>query len=271
MKSLVCAIFALIIVFSNSICAQVQQNRTPRFSAPGSRGVFPFRKKPSKEQKRQLQPKAEDIAEYSQFLAQSNTGIFRLLPDKGCEDNALILKADEDCLKAIPDSSFYSFRETEHTHEAVADIRLKNGFLITDGVLAHGIMVNLGDVSLENVLVSDANLIYLRNYQPKELSRDALKQRNELQGGVKLGKYEYRSIHSAQANSSYVLRVIAYKGSIFRSFRGFNYDLLEGDKRIDLMVAFRIIRKESDGSVTLIWKELERRKSPKIKFIKKKQ
>ena len=267
MKSLVCTILVLLIAAPNLICAQ---NRMPRFSAPGNRGVLPFRKKPNKEQKKQLQPKDEDLLKYSQFLAQPKTGIFRLLPDKGCEDNALVLKADEDCLKAIPDSSFYSFRETEHTHEAVADIRLKDGFLITNGVLAHGIMVNLGEVSLEIISISDANLIYLRNYQPKELSRDALKQHKELLSGTKLGKYEYRSIHPAQENSTYVLRVIAYKGSIFRAFRGFTYDLLEGDKRIDLTVAFRIIRKESDGSVTLLWKELERRKSPKLKFIKKK-
>ncbi len=271
MKSLVYTIFVLLIVTPNWICAQTQQNRTPRFSAPGNRGVFPFRKKPNKEQKKQLQPKAEYLSKYAQFLAQPKTGIFRLLPDNDCAENALVVKANEDCLKTIPDSSFYSFREIEHTHEAVADIRLKDGILVTDGVLAHGMIVNLGDVVLDKVSLGDESLIYLRNYQPKELSRDALKQHKELQSGVKLGKYEYRSIHYAKENSTYVLRVIAYKGSIFRSFRGFNYDLLEGDKRIDLTVAFRIIRKESDGSVTMIWKELERRKSPKLKFIKKKQ
>jgi hypothetical protein len=271
MKILVCTIFALLIVTPNLICAQIQQNRTPRFPVPNSRGVFPFRKKANKTQKKQLEPKAEDLSKYSQFLAQPKTGIFRLLPDSGCEENMLVVNAKEDCLKAIPDSSYYSFREIEHTHEAVADIRLKNNFLITDGVLAHGIMVNLGDVMLDQILLGDASLIYLRNYQPKELGKDALKQHNELQSGIKLGRYEYRSIHPAQENSTYVLRVIAYKGNIFRSFRGFTYDLLEGDKRIDLTVAFRIIRRESDGSVTLLWKELERRKSPKLKIIKKKQ
>ncbi|MEP6903577.1 MAG: hypothetical protein ABJA66_17775 [Actinomycetota bacterium] len=45
--------------------------------------------------------------------------------------------------------------------------------------------------------------------------------------------------------------------------------MLDGDNRIDLTLAFRVIRKEPDGGITLLWKEIERQKSPPIKFPKR--
>jgi hypothetical protein len=38
---------------------------------------------------------------------------------------------------------------------------------------------------------------------------------------------------------------------------------------MDLTLAFKVVRKEKDGSVTLLWKELRRGESPKFKFAKK--
>lgn len=271
MKYLVFTIFVSLMTFPESVCAQLQQRRTPNFSSGSLRGVFPIRKKPTKEQKKLLQPKAEDLTKYAQLLAQPKTGMFRLLPDLDCEENSLVLKADEICLNAIPNSSVYSFREEEYASPVVADIRLKNGFLVSDGVLSQGILTNLGDVALDKVSLGSEGLDFLRNYQPQEFSKEAHRQHLQMVGGIQAGKYEYRKIHSAVENSTYALRVIAYRGNLFRSFRGFRYDLLGGDKRIDLTVAFRIIRKEADNSLTLVWKELERRESPKLKYIKKNQ
>lgn len=41
---------------------------------------------------------------------------------------------------------------------------------------------------------------------------------------------------------------------------------LVSDKRIDLLVAFRIIREDEDGSVSILWKEISRQNAPTIKF-----
>lgn len=270
MKSSVFIFLILLLAFPNLICAQYRQQNS-RLSGNRTYGSFPFRKKPTKEQKKQLQANAEDQSKYAQLLTQQNTGIFKLLPDAGCEENPLVIKADENCLNIIPGSSFYSFREDEHTTETLADIRLKNGFLVSDGILSQGILVNLGDVAIERVSLNSEGLHYLRNYQPQELSKEANKQHLQMMRGVKSGKYEYRKIQSAVENSTYALRVIAYRGNIIRSFRGYHYDLLGGDKRIDLTIAFRVVRKEDDGSLTLVWKQLERRESPKLKYQRKKQ
>ncbi len=261
----------LLLILANVICAQsppIERQRNSN-SASGSRIYFPVRKKATKEQKKQLLPKTEDLQAYANFLAQPKTGIFRLLPDLECESNSLVIRADETCLNAIPESSFYSFREEEHTREVLADIRLKGRYFISDGILAQGIMVNLGDVALESVSLNSEGLRFLNDYVPQTGNREARRQFLQMTDGVKSGKYEYRKIVPAIENSTYAMRAIAYKGNIIRSFRGFRFDLLEGDKRVDMTLVFRVVRQDEDGGLTLVWKELNRRASPKIKFEKR--
>ena len=264
---------ALLLISTGYAAAQTTQNaprRAENFSLR-TRTFFPLRKKPTKEQKKLLEPRSEDLFAHARLLEQENTGIFRLLPDLGCEDNSLIIKADETCLNAVPESSFYSFREKEYVPEILADIRLKNNHLISNGILSQGIIVPLGDVALENVGVNSDGMKFLNDYVPQTINKEAQKQHLQMAHGVKSGKYIYRKIAPAMENMTYALRTIAYKGSIYRSFRGFRFNLLEGDKRIDLTLAFRIIRREEDGALTVIWKELERREAPRIKFQKRKK
>ncbi|HQU85758.1 MAG TPA: hypothetical protein PKY59_21660 [Pyrinomonadaceae bacterium] len=273
--------FSLTAVLSVLLLASAGWAQSAQNVTRGSRGVTanrglqnrvgftPFRKKPNKDQRKMLQPKAEDVAKYAKFLAQENVGIFRLLPDLGCQDNALVLKVDEVCMNEIPESSFYSFREDEHTSEWLADIRIKENNFITDGMLSQGFIVNLGDVELERTGVNSKGFKFINEYTPSDLSRDATRQSVEMLKGINVDGYTYRKILPAVENNTYALRVVAYRGNIIRSYRGFLFDLLSGDKRIDLTVAFRVIRKDTDGSLTLLWKEIQRKDAPKLKFPKK--
>lgn len=272
MKLRIFTVTFLLLISTNHAFAQTVQNtpqRAENFSVR-TRTFFPLRKKPTKEQKKLLQPRPEDLLVHSALLGQENTGIFRLLPDLGCEENSLVIKADETCLNAVPESSFYSFREKEHAPEILADIRLKNNHLISNGILSQGIIVQLGDVALEKVGVNSDGMKFLNDYVPQTTDKEAQRQFVQMAHGVKSGKYIYRKIVPAMENTTYALRTIAYKGSIYRSFRGFRFNLLEGDKRNDLTLAFRIIRKDDDGGVTILWRELTRRESPRIKFEKRK-
>lgn len=270
MKLKIFTICCLVIIFPVREFAQSTQSpERSMISVTRKIVVSPIRKKPNKQQKKQLQPKTEDLSKYSQFLLQPKTGMFRLLPDPGCEDNALVVRVDEICRNAIPESFSYSFREEEHTAEILADIRLKNEFLISDGLLSQGILVNLGNIPVETVTLETEGLGFLKDYAPPVLSKEARAAFLRIIEGVKAGKHEYKVALKAVENSTYGLRVVAYRGSIFQTYRGFLYDLLAGDKRIDLTLAFRIIRKETDGSLTLLWKELQRKESPKLKRPKK--
>ena len=248
--------------------AQLQR---PSLTGMPRGGSFLLRTKPTKEQKKRLQPDARDSAKYARFLDQPRTGIFRLMPDIGCTENINIIRADAVCLNFIPESSYYSFREKEHTIEMLADIRLRNGFLISDGILSQSILVHLGETALEKIAPVSPGLEYLSNYTPDAQSADAQKQYLQLMRGVKVGNFEYKKAWPTIENATYALRVVAYKGSVYRSFRGYRFDVLFGDKRIDITIAFRVIRKETDGGVTLLWKEIERREAPRLVYPKRKR
>lgn len=257
-------------IFASQICAQTAAREGQRPILGANRFVQFLRQKPTKEQQNRLAPAAADLVKYAGFLEQPKTGIFRLLPDSGCEENPLVIRADEECLDAVPEGSFYSFRERKHTKEFLSDIRLKNNHLITHGALAQGILVNLGDAALESLSPESEELRFLRNYAPHSSGVEVQRQFLEVARGIKIGEYDHRKAFPVNENTTFALRVIAYRGNIFRTFRGYRYNLLSGDKRIDLTVAFRVIRKDSDGGVTILWKELERKDSPRIIFHKRK-
>ena len=230
---------------------------------------FILRANPTREQKKKLEPNPQDLRKYEQFLEQPRTGIFRLMPDIGCTENINVIRADAVCLSFVPESSYYSFREKEHTIELLADIRLKNGFLISDGALSQSILVHLGAVELEDIAPASEGLEFLTEFSPSAQGLEAQNQYVQMMRGVKVGNYEYKKAVPIIENATYALRVVAYRGNVFRTFRGYWFDLLEGDKRIDLTIAFRVIRKEQDGAVTLLWKEIGRKDSPRLIFPKR--
>lgn len=259
----------LLTISSDYIFAQFPR-RTSRSLTGGNRNLFPVRKKPNGRQKKKLQPVSADLIKYEEFLSQPKTGIFRLFPDLGCEENPNVVKADKKCLEAIPESSFYSFREKEHTAEYLSDIRLKNNHFITDGILTTGFLVRLGDVELEKISLSTEALTFMQSYSAQADGVEAQKQFLQLARGIKSGNFLYRKTFPVAENTTYALRVVAFRGSIYRTYRGYSYNLLGGDKRIDMTVAFRVVGKNEDGSITLLWKELDRRDAPKFQIPKRK-
>lgn len=241
-----------------------------RKSVTTKRGALSFKKKISREQKLLLKPNAADSNRYADFLRQPRTGLIKLFPDLGCESNANIVRADAECLQSIPMSAFYSFREKEYTTDFLSDIRLENNVLVTDGILTQGILVALGDIALENVSLASGGLSFLTEYKPETQSKMALQQTFRVIEGINSDGYLYRKDLPAKENTTYALRVIAYRGSIVQTFRGIPFNRLAGDERTDIIVAFRLLKKdEKTGSFTLLWKELSRKDAPKIIFPKK--
>lgn len=233
------------------------------------RGALPFAIKPNKEQRKLLLPSTNDLVKYAAFLEQPRTGLFKLFPDLGCEENARVIRVDNDCLNWIPTSAFYSFREKEHTRAFLSDILLKNNVFVSNSYLSQGILVALGDVPLENVSLAGDGMKFLIDYQPSPESGEALKQFNQITRGVKNGKYVYRNVLPAVENMTYGIRAIAYRARAYHTFQGRPFNILEGDKRIDLILAFRVVGKDADGAMTLLWKELDRKESPRLVFPKK--
>ena len=224
---------------------------------------------PTKEQAKLLLPATEDLVKYSAFLSQRNTGIFRIFPELECGDK-YVVRVDGDCLQNIPLSSFYSFRKKKYSEKKLSDIGLKNGVFYTDGLSANGFMVALGDVPIESVKINSIGMQLLVEFPPAVEENKILANSTQLKNGIKVGDYWYSETATATENTTYAIRVIAYRGKNtprFYIFAANPYDSFILDKRADIIVIFRIVRKEEDGNLTLLWKELQRKDSPKIKTI----
>lgn len=268
MARLLSLFLLMLLVFP--ILVQAQATR-PSMTVLQRAGSYLMRTKHTREQRRQLTPDEKHRFQYASILEKPRSGLIRLMPDIGCTENAYIIRADEKCLKFIPESAFYSFREKEHTIELLADIRFRNGYLITDGILSQGILVNLGGADIATVDRSHEALRYLFDFQPESEGPSAQKQFLQIMRGVKSGGFDYKKALPATENATYGLRVIAYRGSIYRRMGGYRFDLLDGDKRIDVTLAFRVLSKDADGGITLLWREIARQDAPRLVMPKRKR
>lgn len=272
MKKTICFIFlAIVFITTRQISAQTaapEETANPANVVFRKRTALPFKQKLTGEQKKRLSPEAKDLAAYTSFLRQPKTGLIKLFPDLGCQDNAEIIRADASCRNFIPNSAFYSFREKDYTTEYLADIRLENGFFVSDGALSQGILVALGKIPLEDATLGSAGMDFLINYRPEQNNKDVFRQAIQITKGVKSGNFLYKKVLPVVSDMTYALRVIAYRGRFYRTFRGAKFDVLLGDERTDVILAFRVVGKAEDGSATLLWKELERKKPPKVIFQK---
>jgi hypothetical protein len=224
-------------------------------------------RKSKKEELEALKPNAADLTKYAEFLRQPETGIIRLAPDRGCAENSKVINASDDCLKyTMPGAgASYSFRVKDYRLARLADLTFYGvGFEVT-GSLSHGILTRIGDVPLENVNLQTNGLKFLVDFKPVMDYDQAKKIGAELVKGIIKNGFIYRRGLNALENTTYVLRSIAYDGAVYRAVDNFTYNELDFDKRKDVIVTFRIVRKHADGSVTLLWKKLAEKDSPKLK------
>ena len=224
-------------------------------------------RKPNGRELKLLAPNPLDAQNFAQFLQQPNTGLTKLEQDFGCAENTKILVATENCLNySMPGAgSSYSFRVKNYRIRRLADITFYNDSFQATGVLLHGFFVDVGDVPLETISLETKGLKFLTDFSPETDYEAAKKTGDQLSKGIEKDGFLYRRELSAREKTTYVLRSIAYRGTFYRAERTIPYNELDFDKRPDVIVAFRLVRRDTDGSVTILWKELARKESPKVK------
>jgi hypothetical protein len=223
-------------------------------------------RKPTKAEARLLAVGKEEQKKYARFLKQSDTGLTKLMADKGCAEYTSVLNVSEECRKfSMPGAgSSFSFRTGNYRIRRLSDLTFREGAFYSTGILSHAVMVNIGDVPLDEVTLNTRGLKFLNDFQPAAEFEEAKKIDARLNEGIHDGGFFYSRSLEAQEEATYALRVIAYRGSSYRAIQGFVYDELDFDERRDVTVAFRIVGRDDD-SVTILWKILANQKSPSIK------
>ena len=217
-----------------------------------------------------MTPEPADIEKYREFLKEDDTGIFRLYPDFDCEAKGVVNVAGN-CANQVHRGSRYNFRDSDY----FSDLRYNNGKLSGSGFFSHEMLTELGDVPLENLDLNSPGVEFLNAYSPATDFPAANRQFREIVSGIKAGNLNFSRSVTPLVGLTYAMRIVAFdnKNSIqnrlFRRTREpllWTFRTVQADKRHDVIVAFRIVRMEADGNITIVWKQLSRKKAPSIKF-----
>ena len=190
-----------------------------------------------------LEPSAEDKATYAGYLGHKDMGLIRLLPRAGSGDDRA---KSVELLSLRGGGSYYSFTRLTHEYGSGSDIALHPGELYVGFAGAnYGIMTNLGDIPLESVSLEQPHAMYLASYTaPNAEPKARVEARKFVDGAVEDGVL-YKNRMKAEVRSTYLLRSISYAGS-------------------DVLVALRVVRKDTDGSVVIVWKLLKNYPIPQL-------
>jgi hypothetical protein len=208
--------------------------------------IASLKKQLNEKEKLFLSPSAEDKAAFADFLKQSNTGLIRLML-KGIYDDKLSMRGG---------GAYYSFTLLTHEYGPGTDINLEpfnsNSYIpppVLDHIFnagspgCHGLIAQLGEVPLDQVTLEHKGAKFLVTYVPPSASPRPGEEIRRANTGIEQSGYVYKRNAPAITNHSYVLRSICYG-------------------RSDALVGFRIVRKEIDGSVVILWKRLKQFPKP---------
>lgn len=188
-----------------------------------------------------LAPSEEDRNQFAEFLRTPGTGLFRILPRETYDDNAT---KDRKRIVTRGGGAYYSFTRLTHEYGYGSDIELAQDYLSTGFAGAdYGLMTNLGDVPLETVsLETPAVNVFAAYNAPVEEPKVRLEARRFGMGADLQGISVSRRL-PLKLNSTYLLR-------------SFNFD------ESDVLVAFRVVRIDSDKSAIILWKLLKNNPKP---------
>jgi hypothetical protein len=175
-----------------------------------------------------LAPSPEDRARFAEFLLQPNTGLSRLLPREKYRERLSLREG----------GSYYSFTTQSNSYDNDSQIGLEQDYLNTGFAGANfGFIASIGDVPIESIGLENQSVQYLANLVAPTVEPEAREQQRRSSTGVIVGAQTYKGRVPVLIGGSYILRCVNYG-------------------RSDVLVAFRVVRQDDDGSLILQWKKL---------------
>jgi hypothetical protein len=209
----------------------------------------------------------EDRTRYSSFLKQPGTGLIKLIRDFGCDDFSSAPRNEEVCRQfTMPGGgSAFSFRQADYQFWKLADLLYDGKAFLAFGQMSLGFLVDLGNVPLENIRPDSNDLAFMLDFVPAQDNDQVVKQNTSMIDGLNDNGMVFKKFLPVKVNDTYVIRSIAFKGKVPREHYDIKYDELDFDHRKDIVVAFRVLRQDFNGTVTLIWKILQTKPSPELR------
>jgi len=176
-----------------------------------------------------LLPDAKDLKR----AQTQNFNVFRLMPREKF-DRQFIIQGG---------GSNFSFTTGSHDYQKIAQIgleqnNLKVGFAGAD----YGFIADLGETSLTDITEETAEVNFLINYKPPTNEPDVRVEQRKAHN-YEAGNILFKDRVSAVVGHTYVLRAISFDDA-------------------DTLVAFKIYRKDTDGSLIIFWKTIKNFEKP---------
>jgi hypothetical protein len=186
----------------------------------------------------------EDRARYADFLSAADTGLIRLLPRE--KYDADVKNENKYKLTIRGGGSYYSFVRLTHEYGYGSDVGLTDGWLTTGFAGAnYGIMTTLGNTPLENLTIDTPAVQFLATHTPPAEEPKARIEQTKWGRGEMIEGTTYGERLRMGVNTTYLVRSVDYDTS-------------------DVLVAFRVVRVDTDGSAVILWKLLKRYAVPKL-------
>lgn len=183
-----------------------------------------------------LEPSDKDRATYAEFLTQPETGLIRLLPRETFQDKLTINGA----------GAYFSFTRLTHEYGYGSDIELDQGqFSVGFAGADFGFLTRIGKVPIEEITLNDPAAQFLATFVAPSVEAEAREQYQRSVAGFDVNGFTYKSRVPVKKKRAYLLRSINYG-------------------RSDVLVAFRIVSQDDDGSVVIVWKILKRFPVPEL-------
>jgi hypothetical protein len=181
-----------------------------------------------------LGPSPEDRAQFAEFLLQPDTGLARILPREKYREKLTFREG----------GAYYSFTRLSNSYDRDPQISLERDTIRTGFAGADfGFLSLLGDIPIETVGLDHKGVQYLATFAAPSLEQDAREHHRKNSGGFTVAGYLYKSSLPTMVRKTYILRSISYD-------------------RFDVLIAFRLVRQDADGSVVLVWKKLKEFPTP---------
>lgn len=172
-----------------------------------------------------------DYADYPDYKDQTDRGLFRILP-REIYDGKLSMRGG---------GSNYSFSTKSNDYDSIPELGLEQKYLSTGFAgCDFGFIVQLGAMPIDEITTQTPALKYLVNFAPANHDEPKIrKQQDQASAGVRANGYFYiNRVKNTSVGQTFALRAIS-----------FDY--------ADILVTFRIIRAEKDGSLIVAWKKIK--------------
>jgi hypothetical protein len=181
-------------------------------------------------------PSPEDLDKYKSFLSEVDTGLVRLLPREKFQDKLFIRGG----------GAYYSFDRLTHEYGWGSDIELaQQMFSVGFAGADYGLVTDLGRIPIEQITPEHPAVRYLLSYKPPTREPDVRAEYQRVGAGFSVDDVSYGRNATVRNGATYLLRSIVID-------------------RSDLLVVFRVVGRDSDGSVSILWKVLERFPAPRM-------